>query len=107
MSKVVAVLALILGVALTLFGVQNDERVSLHFLWLTAHALPVSLAILVAALLGFLVGALVMLPGRIATGRAAGQLRRDATRRDAQATALPVSTPTSIIEDVPVERTRL
>ncbi len=32
MSKVIAILALVLGAALALFGVQNQELVALHFL---------------------------------------------------------------------------
>lgn len=102
MSKVVAVAALILGVALTLFGAQNQDRVALHFLWFTARALPVSLAILAAALLGVLVGALLMLPGRIVSGHTARGLQRDIARRDAQAARASLSMPT--IEDAGTEK---
>lgn len=112
MSKVVAVLALILGIVLALFVVQNDEQVPLRFLWFTTRALPVSLAILAAAILGLVVGMLILLPGRLAVGRAAGNLRRDAARRDAQAIPLGSSpssseiTPTPADADVPGERGR-
>lgn len=94
MSKLVAVAALILGVMLALFGVQNEDQVALHFLWFSSRALPVSLAILAAALLGVLIGVLLMLPGRIVSGHTARGLKRDVARRDAQASRVPLSTPT-------------
>jgi len=92
MSKLIAILALILGVALALFGVQNQELVALHFLGFTAHALPVSLAILAAAVLGLLVGLLLALPGRFARGRTATRLKRDAAHRNAQVTQAAATT---------------
>lgn len=95
MSKLIAVTALILGIALALFGAQNQESVALHFLGFTARALPVSLAILAATLLGVLVGVLMMLPGRIVSGHTARGLRRDVARRDAQATRVTASAPTA------------
>ncbi len=96
MSRLIAVLALILGVALALFGVQNQELVALHFLGFTAHALPVSLAILAAAVLGLLVGLLLALPGRFARGRTTARLKRDAAHRNApvpQGTAITALAP--------------
>ena len=56
MSKVGATAALIVGIALALFGAHNQDRVALHFLWFTARALRASIAVLAAGLLGVLVG---------------------------------------------------
>jgi len=81
MSTFTAVIALIPGAALALFAVENQELVTLHFLWFTAHALPMSLALLPAVVLGLLAGILLALPGQLTAGRL-----------DAQAT--PVTTPT-------------
>jgi putative membrane protein len=109
MSKFIAVLALVLGAALALFGVQNQELVALHFLWFTAHALPVSLAILAAAVLGLLVGLLLALPGRLAAGHTARRLTHDVARRDAQVAPPPALTPASAsaLGDAPSQRARL
>lgn len=96
-SKLVAVAALILGAALALFGAQNQDRVALHFLWFSSRALPASLAILAAALLGVLIGVLLMLPGRIVIGHTARGLRRDVARRDEQVARVSASTPTAEI----------
>jgi len=113
MSKVIAILALVLGAALALFGVQNQELVALHFLWFTAHALPVSLAILAAAVLGLLVGLLLALPGRLAASHTARRLTRASARRAAQVAPPPaltsVPTPASApaLGDAPSQRARL
>jgi len=98
MSKLLAILALILGVALTLFGAQNQDPVALHFLGFSSRLVPVSLAILAAAVLGLLVGLLVMLPGRITTGRIAGRLQRDVVVRDAEAARITTLTQASANE---------
>ncbi len=96
-SKLIAVAALILGAALALFGAQNRDRVALHFLWFSSRALPASLAILAAALLGVLLGVLLMLPGRVVSGHRARGLRRDVARRDEQVARVSASTPTAEI----------
>ncbi len=95
MSKIVPVVALIMGVVLALFGAQNQDRVALHFLWFSSRPLPASLAILTAALLGLLVGVLLMLPGRIASGHTARGLKRDVADRDARAARVSASMPTT------------
>ncbi len=84
MSKLLAILAL--------FGAQNQDPVALHFLGFSSRPVPVSLAILAAAVVGLLVGLLVMLPGRITTGRMAGRLQRDIVVRDAEAARITTLT---------------
>jgi len=98
MSKFTAILALILGAALALFAVENQELVTLHFLWFTARALPMSLALLAAVVLGLLAGLLLAglllaLPGRLTAGRREKRLRRNVGRLEAQATPITTSTP--------------
>ncbi len=94
MSKFTAIIALILGAALALFAVENQELVTLHFLWFTARALPMSLALLVAVVLGLLAGLLLALPGRLTVGRREKRLRRNVGRLEAQATPVTTSAPT-------------
>jgi uncharacterized integral membrane protein len=95
MSKLIAVAALVMGVVLALFGAQNQDRIALHFLGFSSRPLPASLAILAAALLGVLVGVLLMLPGRLASGHTARGLRRDVADRDARAIRVAASMPTT------------
>ncbi len=112
MSKFTAITALILGAALALFAVENQELVTLHFLWFTARALPMSLALLAAVVLGLLAGLLLALPGRLTAGRREKRLRRNVGRLEAQATPITTSAPTlgathaTRIEGVPPRRAR-
>jgi uncharacterized integral membrane protein len=109
MPKITAILALLVGAALATFVVENQGPLTLHFLWLTAHALPVSLALLAAAVLGLLVGLLLVLPGRLTAGRTVKRLRRDVAQEGRVAPLAPMSGPatTTTGDDAPTSRPRL
>ncbi len=110
MSTFTAMLTLILGAALALFAVENQELVTLHFLWFTARALPMSLALLAAVVLGLLAGLLFALPSRLTAGRREKRLQRKVGRLEAQASPITTSAPTRgathalSIEGVPPRR---
>jgi len=84
MVQVALLLALILAGVLALFGAQNTEAVTLHFLWFTARAMPLPLAILGGAVIGALLSFLVGLPGRFQRARTGGDLKRQNARQGAQ-----------------------
>jgi uncharacterized integral membrane protein len=103
MPKITAILALLVGAALATFVVENQGPLTLHFLWLTAHALPLSLALLAAAVLGLLVGLLLLLPGRLTARRTVKRLRRDVAQAGRVAPLTPMSGPamTTTGDDAP------
>ena len=109
MPKITAILALLVGAALATFVVENQGPLTLHFLWLTAHALPLPLALLAAAVLGLLVGLLLLLPGRLTARRTVKRLRRDVAQAGRVAPLAPVSgpAPTTMGDDAPASRPRL
>lgn len=82
MGQVTLVLALIFAGVLVLFGVQNTEPVTVHFLWLTARAMPLSLAIVGGAVIGALLSVLVGLPGRVRRAVTAGDLTKRNVRQE-------------------------
>lgn len=84
MAQVALVLALILAGILALFGAQNTETVTLHFLWFTARSMPLSLAILGGAVIGALLSFLVGLPGRVRRVLTRGDLKRQNARQETQ-----------------------
>lgn len=88
------VIALILAGVLALFGAQNTEPVTLHFLWWTARAMPLSVAILGGAVIGALLSFLVGLPGRFHRARAGGDLKRQNIRQETQIAQLHASAAT-------------
>ncbi len=67
MSNVLLVVAFILGVLLTVFGVQNTEGVRVNFLGFSTGSAPLALVILASALVGAALTFLIGLRGRIRT----------------------------------------
>ena len=74
--------ALILAGVLALFGAQNTEAVTLHVLWFSARAMPLSLAILGGAVIGVVLSLLVGLPGRVRRALTGGDLKRRNARQE-------------------------
>jgi uncharacterized integral membrane protein len=56
---------LILAAALVVFGGQNTQSVTFHFLVFKLSSVPMVLALFAAALLGVILGWIVSAPGRI------------------------------------------
>jgi uncharacterized integral membrane protein len=83
MKRITLILALILVGALALFGAQNTETMTLHFLWFTTRSVPLPLAMLGGAVVGALLSFLVALPDRARRTIARGGLTRRRARREA------------------------
>jgi uncharacterized integral membrane protein len=66
-SNVLLVVAFILGVLLTVFGVQNTEGVRVNFLGFSTGSAPLALVVLASALVGAALTFLIGLRGRIRT----------------------------------------
>ena len=64
MPSIKLVAALILAAILVVFGAQNTQSVTFHFLVFEAGPAPVVLVVFVAAILGALLGSIVSAPGR-------------------------------------------
>ena|SRR5947209_854438 len=56
--------ALLVATALVVFGAQNTQAVTLHFLMFKVPAMPMVLTLSAAVLLGALLGWIVSVPGR-------------------------------------------
>jgi uncharacterized integral membrane protein len=64
MRSLKLIAGLIVATILVVFGVQNTQMVTFHFLMFTAPSVPMVLALFVAALLGVLLGWILSVPGR-------------------------------------------
>lgn len=74
------ILAAVVLVLLLIFVSQNNQSVTMRFLWLTGQ-LPLGVAILLAVIVGVLAGAIpgsirIMQLRRLATGRSSNRARR-------------------------------
>jgi len=64
MSWLKLIAGLLVAMVLVVFGAQNTQAVTFHFLMFKAPSAPMVLALFVAALLGALLGWIVSAPGR-------------------------------------------
>ena len=69
MSSLKLIAALLVAIVLVVFGAQNTQAVTFHFLMFKAPSAPMVLALFVAALLGALLGWIVSAPGRFRSMR--------------------------------------
>lgn len=99
MSNVLLVVAFILGVLLTVFGVQNTEGVRVNFLGFSTGSAPLALVILASALVGAALTFLIGLRGRIRTSlelrrrdRRVRELEAEVRARPAGSTVPPQTT---------------
>ena len=64
MGSVKLIFGLAVAAAVVLFGVQNTQAVTLHFLVFKVPSVPMVLALMAAVVLGVLLGWIVAAPGR-------------------------------------------
>jgi uncharacterized integral membrane protein len=79
MASMKLIVALILATGLVVFGAQNTQSVTFHFLMFDLGPVPVTFVVFVAALLGMIVGWLVSVPGRLRSVRTRRQLEHEVT----------------------------
>lgn len=78
---------LIVLTAVVVFGAQNTQAVTLHFLMFRAPSAPLVLALVIAVVLGVLLGWLVSAPGRFRNMRERHHLQGQVAAQDRAATA--------------------
>lgn len=78
---------LIVLTAVVVFGAQNTQAVTLHFLMFKAPSAPLVLALFIAVVLGVLLGWIVSAPGRFRNRRERHQLQGQVITRDRAAAA--------------------
>lgn len=86
MNKLLLVLAIAIGVLVTIFATQNTELVRVRFFGYVTNSFPLAGVILVSALLGVVLGYALSLRARIRQGFEAR--RQDTRIRDLQETRI-------------------
>jgi uncharacterized integral membrane protein len=82
MSSLKLIAALLVAIVLVVFGAQNTQAVTFHFLIFKAPSAPMVLALFVAALLGALLGWIVSAPGRFRRMRERHELQGQVTAHE-------------------------
>jgi uncharacterized integral membrane protein len=75
MNSLKLVAAIVCATIVVVFGAQNTQRVTFHFLMFSVPSAPMVLALFLAALLGALLGWIVLAPGRFRNMRERRGLR--------------------------------
>lgn len=79
MAPMKLIVVLTFATILVVFGAQNTQSVTFHFLILDLGPAPVIFAVFVAALVGVIVGWLVSVPGRLRGVRTRRDLEHEVT----------------------------
>ncbi|TAJ18706.1 MAG: DUF1049 domain-containing protein [Dehalococcoidia bacterium] len=87
MPPVKLIIGLIVATALVVFGAQNTQDVTFHFLMFETRPAPVLLAVFAAALAGALLAWIVSTPGRYRGMRQRRDLERQVTTAHRQTDA--------------------
>lgn len=87
MSMIRLVAALVVLAIVVLFGSQNTQAVTLHFLGFKVPSVPLVLALVAAVLLGVLLGWIVSAPGRFRRMRERHQLEGKVVAQEQAVTA--------------------
>src|SRR5947209_17764530 len=90
MSSLKLIAALLVATVLVVFGAQNTQAVTFHFLVFKVPSAPMVFALFVAALLGALLGWIVSAPSRFRSRRQRHDLQGQVASRDRTAAAAAV-----------------
>lgn len=97
MNSLKLIVGLIVATGVVVFGSQNTQAVTLHFLMVKVPSIPLVLVLFVAVLLGALLGWIVAAPGRFRHMRERRGLRGQITKQErttaAEAGQVPASVP--------------
>lgn len=82
MNSLKLVIGLILATAVVVFGTQNTQAVTFHFLLFKLPSVPLVLPLFGAVLLGALLGLIFAAPGRVRLMRQRRRLEGEITEHD-------------------------
>ena len=94
-------IALVLALVVTVFAVQNNQPITISFLFWSIEG-SLALVLMITLVLGIVIGVMLMLPGSVRTRLQVGGLRRTVRNlEDEQASPAPGTPPDSTPEGPP------
>ncbi len=103
MKYLVGVAVAALVIVLVTFGIQNPFPISVRFLQLQSAAVPLYLVIMLSAVIGVLVSALLGIPGRVQRRLELRRLVRQVTEQAQQISDLTARLPSPVMQPLPNE----
>jgi uncharacterized integral membrane protein len=106
MKYLIAIVVAALVIVLATFGIQNPFPITVRFMQLQSAAVPLYLVILLAAVIGILVSALLSVPGRIQHRLELRRLRHQLAEQAQQLIDLKARVPAPVMQPLPDELPR-
>jgi uncharacterized integral membrane protein len=106
MKYLISVVAAALVIVLATFGIQNPFPITIQFLQFQSAAVPLYLVVLLAALIGVLVSALLGIPGRVQRQFELRRLRQEVAEQVSLIAELRSRLPSPVMQPLADERTR-
>ena len=106
MKYLVGLAVAALVIVLATFGIQNPFPITVRFLQLQSGAVPLYLVILLSAVIGILVSALLGIPGRVQRRLELRRLRHQVTEQARQISDLKARLPSPVMQPLPDEPLR-
>ncbi len=103
LKYLIALIVAALVILLATFGIQNPFPITVRFLQLESGAVPLYLVIMLSALIGLLVSALLGLPGRIQRQLELRRLRQQVAEQAQQLSDLKARLPAPVMKPLPNE----
>jgi uncharacterized integral membrane protein len=103
MKYLIGIVVTALVIVLATFGIQNPFPITVRFMQLQSAAVPLYLVILLAAVIGILVSALLSVPGRIQQRLELRRLRHQLTEQAQQLIDLKARIPAPVMQPLPDE----
>ncbi len=101
MKYLVGIAVAALVIVLATFGIQNPFPITVRFLQFQSAAVPLYLVIMLAAVIGILVSALLGLPGRVQRRLELRRLRQQVAEQTQQIADLKARLPAPVMQPLP------
>ena len=101
MKYLVGIAVAALVIVLATFGIQNPFPITVRFLQFQSAAVPLYLVIMLAAVIGILVSALLGIPGRVQRRLELRRLRQQVVEQTQQIADLKARLPAPVMQPLP------
>lgn len=101
MKYLVGIAVAALVIVLATFGIQNPFPITVRFLQFQSAAVPLYLVIMLAAVIGILVSALLSIPGRVQRRLELRRLRQQVVEQTQQIADLKARLPAPVMQPLP------
>lgn len=101
--RIFFVVALILALLVTVFAVQNNQPITISFLFWSIDG-SLALVLMITLVLGIVIGVLLMAPGSVRSRLRVGNLQRAARSMEVQSDSVDATSSSQTLDDMAQQR---